>query len=162
MPNYQASRSEETFQVSYAVFTSAFESLLGSTDVAAFSENTTAERERLASFVGPLDFSLFQKIDHGALRTNIAGKPTLAMTYVFGNALIAIEMTKLDPRAGLYVPLRLFVQETAKDRVLATYDLPSAAMAQFGSQAIDEVARSLDSKVRHLLTETVSRAAAHR
>jgi hypothetical protein len=47
-----------------------------------------------------------------------------------GNALIAVQMTTHDARAGLYVPLRLFVQEIAKSRVMVTYDLPSATMIQ--------------------------------
>src|SRR5229473_1003185 len=152
---YQANRREVEFDVDHAAFSAAFEELLGRTDVSAFAD---AARERLASFVGPLDFSLFQKIDHGGLRTAIAGKPTLATTYVFGNALIAVQMTTYDARAGLYVPLRLFVQEIAKSRVMVTYDLPSATMMQFGVPAIDDVARSLDDKVQRLLAETVARA----
>jgi uncharacterized protein (DUF302 family) len=68
-------------------------------------------------------------------------------------------MTTYDARAGLYVPLRLFVQEIAKSRVMVTYDLPSATMMQFGVPGIDEVARSLDDKVQRLLDETVTRAA---
>lgn len=158
---YQANRREVEFDVDHAAFSAAFEELLGRTDVSAFADTAlTAEaaRERLASFVGPLDFSLFQKIDHGGLRTAIAGKPTLATTYVFGNALIAVQMTTYDARAGLYVPLRLFVQEIAKSRVMVTYDLPSATMRQFGVPAIDDVARSLDDKVQRLLAETVARA----
>jgi hypothetical protein len=103
----------------------------------------------------PLDFSLFQKIDHGRLRTTIARKATLATTYVFGNALIAVQMTTHDARARLYVPLRLFVQEIAKTRVMVTYDLPSATMMQFGVLVIDDVARSPDDKVQRLLDETV-------
>jgi uncharacterized protein (DUF302 family) len=92
------------------------------------------------------------------LRTAIAGKPTQATTYVFGNALIAVQMTTYDARAGLYIPLRLFVQEVANGRVMVTYDLPSATMMQFGVPAIDDVARSLDDKVQRLLAETVTRA----
>jgi uncharacterized protein (DUF302 family) len=162
MTIYQANRREVVFDVTHAAFSAAFEALLGRTDVGAFADATTltaeAARERLASFVGPLDFSLFQKIDHGALRTTIAGKPTLATTYVFGNALIAVQMTTHDARAGLYVPLRLFVQEIARNRVMVTYDLPSAAMRQFEVPAIDDVARSLDDKVQRLLDETIARA----
>jgi len=67
-------------------------------------------------------------------------------------------MTTHDARAGLYVPLRLFVQEIANSRVMVTYDLPSATMMQFGVPAIDDVARSLDDKVQRLLDETVTRA----
>jgi uncharacterized protein (DUF302 family) len=162
MTTYQATRHEALFAVSYAAFTKAFEDLLGRMDVTTFTEITTigadAARAKLASVVGPLDFTLFQKLDHGGILTALTARPTRAMTYVFGNALIAVEMTKYDARAGLYVPLRLFVQEVDSHRVLVTYDLPSAAMAQFASPAIDEVARSLDRKVERLLEVTVARA----
>jgi len=158
---YSAHRQEKTIEVAYAAFTSAFEALLGRVDVTAFTDiasgSADAARARLATMVGPLDFALFQKLDHGGILTALTGKPAHAMTYVFGNALIAVEMTKHDPRAGLYVPLRLFVQELAPRRLLVTYDLPSAAMAQFGSPAIDDIARSLDHKIDRLLEETVSR-----
>ena len=40
----------------------------------------------------------------------------------------------------------------------ALFCLPSAAMAQFQSPAIDEIARSLDRKVERLLEETGKRA----
>lgn len=158
--SYQAIRREVVFDVGHAAFSAAFESLLGRTDVAAFAATTTPEvlRKTLTSFVGPFDFSLFQKIDHGGLRTALAGKPTHATTYVFGNALIAVEMTSHEPRAGLYVPLRLFVQEIEAGRVLVTYDVPSASMAQFGVAPVDDVARSLDDKVQRLLDATVAQA----
>jgi uncharacterized protein (DUF302 family) len=162
MPTYQAIRQETFFDVSYAALTNAFEALLGRMDVAAFPEITTlgadAARAKLASIAGPLELALFQKLDHGAILTALAARPTRAMTYVLGNALIAVEMTKHDARAGLYVPLRLLVQEVGPRRVLVTYDLPSAAMAQFQSPAIDEAARSLDRKVERLLEETSKRA----
>jgi uncharacterized protein (DUF302 family) len=162
VPAYSAIRRESTFEVSYAAFTTAFEALLGRMDVAAFADlaklGPDAARAKLASVVGPLDFTLFQKLDHGGILTALAARPTRAMTYVFGNALIAVEMTKHDPRAGLYVPLRLFVQEIAPQRVLVTDDLPSAAMAQLESRAIDDVARSLDDKVERLLAATIERA----
>ena len=71
-------------------------------------------------------------------------------------------MTKHDARAGLYVPLRLFVQEIAEGRVLITYDLPSALMAQFSSKEIDAVARGLDAKVERVLQEAAKRAGDNR
>lgn len=164
MGTYQANRRELFFDVSYASFTTAFEQLLGRMDVTAFTEITTAgpdaARAKLASFVGPLGFALFQKLDHGGILSSLTGRLTQAMTYVFGNALIAVEMTKHDARAGLYVPPRLFVQEVARHRVLVTYDLPSAVMAQFESPAIDDIARSLDDKIERLIEETIN--ACHR
>jgi uncharacterized protein (DUF302 family) len=161
---YEVTQVERTIDVPYAELTLAFESLLGRMDAAALEalRPLTAEtaRAKLASFVGPLDFVLFQKLDHGALVTALYGRQARAMTYVFGNALIAVEMTKHDLRAGLHVPLRLFVEEVADGRVRVTYDLPSSLIAPLGSAPADAVARELDAKVERLLDETVARAAA--
>jgi uncharacterized protein (DUF302 family) len=63
-------------------------------------------------------------------------------------------MTRYVARAGLYVPLRLFVEGIAGDRVRVTYDLPSSLMAPFGSADVNEVAHGLDEKVECLLDET--------
>ena len=161
LTRYEANRRELFFGVPYARFCAAFEALLGRTDTSAIASNvrlTPAEfRERLTSYVGPLDFSLFEKIDHGAVLRGLGLGDAHATTYVFGNALIAAEMTRHDLRAGLYVPLRLLVRESAVDQVLVTYDLPSAFMAQFQSAEIDAVARSLEEKLQRLLDETIRR-----
>lgn len=155
-------RVEITLDVSYAAFTSALEAQMGRIDLDALNDLATlspqAARARLSAFNGPMDFTLFQKLDHGALLSALGGKPAHATTHVFGNGLIAFEMTKHDARAGLYVPLRLFVEEIAERRVLVTYDLPSTTMAQFASPEIDVVACSLDRKVQRLLEESVARA----
>ncbi len=149
---------EVIMDASYGNFTRAFESLLGRMPVDALSGlhslSAQAAREKLASFVGPLDFTLFQKLDHGAIVTALAGRPCEATTYVFGNALIAVEMTRHVARAGLYVPLRLFAEAIDDDRVRITYDLPSSLMADFGSVEVNDVARGLDEKVTRLLDET--------
>jgi uncharacterized protein (DUF302 family) len=148
---------EVIMDASYANFTRAFESLLGRMPVEALSElhslSAQAAREKLASFVGPLDFTLFQKLDHGAIVTALVGRHCEATTYVFGNALIAVEMTRHVARAGLYVPLRLFVEAIDHDRVRITYDLPSSLMAEFGSAEVNDVARGLDEKVKRILDE---------
>lgn len=85
--------------------------------------------------------------------TALIGRHCAATTYVFGNALIAVEMTRHVPRAGLYVPLRLFVEAIDGDRVRITYDLPSSLMVEFGSAEVNDVARRLDEKVKRILDE---------
>jgi len=159
---YEAIQVAWDLDVSYADFTRAFESLLGRMDAAALSDlpqlPSELARTRLASFVGPVDFALFQKLDHGAIVASLYGRHARAMTYVFGNALIAVEMTKHVLRAGL--PLRLFVEEVGETEVRVTYDLPSSLIATFGSAEADAVARGLDQKVERLLRETLSRARA--
>jgi len=161
---YSVTQSEWTVEVPYAEFTTAFEALLGHMDAETFGDlpslSPEAARAKLASVVGPLDFVLFQRIDHGAIVTSLYRRDAHAMTYVFGNALIAVEMTKHDLRAGLHVPLRLIVEEVAPGRVRVTYDLPSSLIARLQASAADTVARDLDSKVERLLAATIRRAQA--
>jgi hypothetical protein len=155
---HQVTQIERILETSHADFTRAFESLLGRMPAEALGDlpalSPQAMREKLASFVGPLDFTLFQKLDHGGMVTALTGRRCEATTYVFGNALIAVEMTKHVARAGLYVPLRLFVEAVGSDRVRVTYDLPSSLMAPFGSADVNRVAHDLDEKVQRILDET--------
>jgi len=154
---YAAIRREHTLDIDYDAFTHHLESLLGTMDVAFLqqmaSHSPESARETLASQEGTSGFVLFQRLDHGMLLTVLGGPPTRATTYVFGNALIAVEMTKHAPRVGLYVPLRMFVYELAPGRVAVTYDVPSNALAQYGSAEVDSVARGLDAKVERLVAE---------
>jgi len=81
-----------------------------------------------------------------------------AITYVLGNALIAVEMTRYVPAVGLYVPLRVSVEAPDATRVIVTYDLPSATVAQFGSSEVDQVAANLDEKLEELIGSAVGLA----
>jgi uncharacterized protein (DUF302 family) len=154
---YAATRREHTLDIDYDAFTRHLESLLGTMDVALLEQmagrSAESVRETLASLEGTSSFLVFQRLDHGTLLTVLGGRPTRATTYVFGNVLIAVEMTKYAPRVGLYVPLRMFVYELARGRLAVTYDVPSHALAQYGSAEVDSVARGLDAKVEQLVAE---------
>jgi uncharacterized protein (DUF302 family) len=154
---YNANRVDRTFDIPYDKFVRGLESLLGRMDAAVLQKLPAATpddaRRQLAKFVGPSGFTIFQEVGHGALVRAFTGRPARSMTYVFGNALIAIEMTKHVPEVGLYVPLRMFVEETGPGTVRVTYDLPSSTLRQFGSAPVNEVARDLDEKVERLLTQ---------
>lgn len=160
---FTAVRRQHELGVPYDRFTAALLELLGRTDpdvvrqLAASSTTAAEARTRLEAFAGPSGLSLFQTLDHGALLSVVGGQPTRAATYVIGNALIAIEMTRRVPRVGLYVPLRLFVQEVAPERVIATYDVPSATLAQFADPEVSAVAASLDTKLEALIAGAVAR-----
>lgn len=159
---HRITQIELTLELSHAEFSHAFESLLGRMPLGGLDDlpllSPEEARERLASFVGPLEFSLFQKLDHGAVVTALTGRHCEATTYVFGNALIAVEMTKHVARAGLYVPLRLFVEAIADERVGVTYDQPSSLMAPFGMPLVNGVAHGLDEKIERILDETLKAA----
>ena len=149
---YEATRIEWEFDVSHAGFTRAFESLLGKMEAETLRElpslPSDVARAKLSAVVGDRDFALFQRLDHGAILASLYGRRAAAVTYVFGNALIAVEMTKHVPRAGLYVPLRLFVEEIGERRVKVSYDLPSSLIASLGSKEADAVAEGLESQAR--------------
>lgn len=160
--SYSAIRRELTFDVAYEAFTHALERSLGIMDVdvaARMPARSPQElREQLQSYAGPSGFSLFQKIDHGGLLSGLGGRETRAATYVFGNGLIAFEMTKIDPRAGLYVPLRLFVRAIGALEIEVTYDVPSTLLDQLASSEVTAVAESLDRKVEQMVSDAVNRA----
>jgi Domain of unknown function DUF302 len=89
----------------------------------------------------------------------LADRPTRAFTYVFGNALIAVEMTRHAPIVGLYVPPRLFVIEPDPGTTAITYDLPSAAFAELGREVLAVAHRldaMIDALVRKALAETTT------
>ncbi len=148
--------------VDYEAFTAALLSQLGRTNLDALTPSLSwpEMQKRLATFVGPSGFSLFQTIDHGTALSALTGRAVRAVTYVFGNALIALEMTRHVAMCGLYVPLRLFVQELEPRRVQALHDVPSAALGQFGLPEVADVAASLDAKVEALIADAMTRAAA--
>jgi hypothetical protein len=162
---YTAIRRELTLDVPYDSFTRAVESALGRMKVGS-AEAVAADpalpdklRDDLASSAGPSGFTLFQSIDHGGLITALGGHRTRAMTYVFGNGLIAVEMTQHVASVGLYVPLRLFVRELEPGRISVAYDVPSATLAQFGSPDVNTVATMLDAKVEAFISDSAELAA---
>lgn len=162
--SYVAVRCEAELDVAYDPFLRALESrmgMIGPDFGSQLAASSPAEARRaLEQLPGSSDFVVFQKIDHGTVLTLIAGQPARAMTYVFGNALIAVQMTKIEVYAGLYVPLRMMVRETGPRRVELTYDLPSSLLGQFSSDAITAVAESLDRKVVALIDGAASQAGA--
>jgi uncharacterized protein (DUF302 family) len=154
---YPAIRREHTLDIDYDAFIHHLGSLLSTMDVAFLQEMASyspeSAREKHASLEGASGFGLFQRLDHGTLLTVLGGRPTRATTYVFGNALIAVEMTKHAPRVALYVPLRLLVYEIDPGRLAVTYDVPSRALAQCASPEVDSIAQGLDAKVQQLVAD---------
>jgi uncharacterized protein (DUF302 family) len=93
---------------------------------------------------------LFNIFEHGEL-LRLKGVPAKAKQYLIGNPLIALKMTRLDIRAGLYAPLRMLVYENKSGSVVVEYDLPSSLFAQLQHEEINTVALSLDAKLLHLI-----------
>jgi uncharacterized protein (DUF302 family) len=138
---------------SFEGFTLNLERLLGRFDpsaLAAHRADPTTLRENLAKMAGEENLMIFAIRDHGMLQALHAG-PRKAKQYVIGNPLIAAQMNSNDLRAGLYAPLRLYVYEDADGSLIAEYDLPSSLLGQFDNKPVNEVARSLDSKMSRII-----------
>ncbi len=107
-------------------------------------------RKRLEKAAGEEGLMLFTIREHGKL-LNILGTPKKARQYVLGNPLIAIRMTRLDIRAGLYAPLRMFVYEAEDHSTQVEYDQPSSLFGQFNNPEITAIAQSLDIKLANVI-----------
>jgi uncharacterized protein (DUF302 family) len=65
--------------------------------------------------------------------------------------VVAETMFRHDPKALLYVPLRVLVHADANENAILSLDQPSTVLASLGLAAITEVGRELDHKVADLL-----------
>ena len=112
-------------------------------------------RAKIEAMAGPSGFMLFGTGDHGAL-LRLAGQKRKAVQYVVGNPLLALQMTRHDLRAGLYVPLRVLLYEDERGRTCLEYDRPSSLIGQFNDDRIASVAGMLDRKLEALVAAAVA------
>jgi uncharacterized protein (DUF302 family) len=83
---------------------------------------------------------------HGDLPV-LKGKRRPLTAYYIGNVLSAVEMTKVNPAAGLYAPLRVVVYANEQGGTAMEYDRPTSMFGQFKNAEIDEMAQSLDQRL---------------
>ena len=102
-----------------------------------------AAAERIAGVDGlAIHYTAF----HGDLLA-LRGERRPLIAYYIGNILSATEMTKVNPAAGLYAPLRVVVYANEQDGTTMEYDRPSSMFGQFKNSEIDAVAKSLDDRL---------------
>lgn len=92
---------------------------------------------------------------HGDLLA-LQGERRPLIAYYIGNILSASEMTKVNPAAGLYAPLRVVVYANADGGTTMEYDRPTSMFGQFRSPQIDTVAQSLDQRLLTFLKKVSS------
>lgn len=98
----------------------------------------------------PNGLMIFATIDATPLMV-AAGHHTKAIEYLLGNHVVAETMFRHDPKALLYVPLRILVHADTYDEAIFSLDQPSTVLASLGLDAITTVGRELDHKVTALL-----------
>jgi uncharacterized protein (DUF302 family) len=83
---------------------------------------------------------------HGDLLA-LKGERRLLTAYYIGNVLSAVEMTHINPAAGLYAPLRVVVYANEQGGTTMEYDRPTSMFGQFKNAEIDAMAQSLDQRL---------------
>jgi uncharacterized protein (DUF302 family) len=101
------------------------------------------------------DLSIFLTRDHGGL-LQIAGQVRNALQYEIGNPLTASRMTRHNPGASLYAPLRVALYEAHDGMTVFEYDLPSSLFGQFGDERVTQVGRELDQELETVLLQAVA------
>jgi uncharacterized protein (DUF302 family) len=134
-------------------FTRALEKLLGRFDpqvAATFAKDPQLADQQLQKMEGEENLMIFQVLDHGGL-FKLIGQARKAKRYTVGNPRIALQMTRHDIRAGLYVPFNVLVADQGGNSVRVEYDRPSSLLDQFGNAEVSAVAAELDGKIERLI-----------
>ena len=121
------------------------------TDVADFERRVKAK-------IGPSGFTRFLTLDHGDW-LSLFEQPRKARQYVIGNPLIAISMLRYDIRAGLNVPVRVYIYwDEASRTTRFEYDQPSTLMNGLDNRSLTAAAEKLDAKLAALAEEVTGTA----
>jgi uncharacterized protein (DUF302 family) len=129
-------------------FDDAMRAMLAKNDV----EGLRAAAQRAAGEDG---LAIHYVAPHGDLLA-LQGERRPLIAYYIGNILSASEMTKVNPAAGLYAPLRVVVYANADGGTTMEYDRPTSMFGQFRSPQIDAVAQSLDQRLLAFLKKVSS------
>lgn len=156
----QISHATAVVAVEFAKFITTFESLLGKYDPAVADQirnDPLAADRTLQAMEGEQNLMIFSKLNHGGL-FRLIGRSRNAARYTIGNPRIALQMTRHDIGAALYVPFNILIIEYEVSSVRVEYDLPSSLLGQFGNPEVLQVATQLDQKIERLLDATLRAA----
>lgn len=101
---------------------------------------------------------LFEVRDHGALLA-LENRPMAMWQYEIGNPLTAESMTRRDPGAGLYAPLRVLLHDLPESGSVFESDRPSDLFGQFGNPDVTAVGHDLDRELDTVLRTAIAAAA---
>lgn len=93
------------------------------------SADVPATMDRLEAAVTGAGATVFARVDYaaGAASVDLALEP--AQLLIFGNPRMGTLALQDDPRAGLFLPLRVLVYEDAQGQVWLTYQEPEDMLA---------------------------------
>src|SRR5580658_8257835 len=146
--------------IEFEKFIKTFESLLGKYDPivgARIRKDPQGADRMLQAMEGEQNLMIFWRLNHGGL-FSLIGQSCNAMRFTIGNPRIALQMTRYDVRAALYVPFNILVIENDGGSVRVEYDLPSSQLEQFGNPDVLHIATQLDQRIKGLLAATAPAA----
>ena len=156
----QVSHATVVVAIEFEKFISTFESLLGKYDpiIGAQIRNDPQLEDRLfQAMEGEQNLMIFWRLNHGGL-FSLIGQSCNAMRYTIGNPRIALQITRHDVLAALYVPFNILAIENEGGSVRVEYDLPSSQLSQFDNADVLQIATRLDHKIKRLLDATARAA----
>jgi uncharacterized protein (DUF302 family) len=107
-------------------------------------------KAELEKIQGEAGLTLFSVATHGDW-LQIQNGARKALQFVIGNVLISTQMTRYEPAAGLYAPLRVMLYENAAGTATFEYDRPSTLFGQYDDAHVTAIARDLDLKIYQVL-----------
>jgi uncharacterized protein (DUF302 family) len=116
------------------------------------SYEQTVESFKMAVSKGGM--MVMSTVDQGNMlkMTGLSLKGTL---FLVGNPNVGKQVFEKDPAAGLYLPLRVYIYQSAAGKTFLSYDKPSVVLKQFDNGTIDQTAAMLDQKL-DMLTHMVA------
>ncbi len=109
--------------------------------------DSAAFRQFLEAHVPPSGFVHFQAFDQGGGMT-LLGIPMQSRYYLVGNVLLATDLFRREPAAGLVAPIRVVISSAPGHGTQLDYDEPTSICAQFPALRESPVPAVLDTKLR--------------
>jgi uncharacterized protein (DUF302 family) len=93
------------------------------------SRHTVAETaDALAAAIDGAGLSLAARVDHAAAASKAGLTLAPEQLLIFGNPKVGTPAMQADPRAGLFLPMRVLVYQDAADKVWLAYEDPASMM----------------------------------
>ncbi|WP_254452900.1 DUF302 domain-containing protein [Ruegeria atlantica] len=119
------------------------------------SKSVQEAMDALEAAVGNAGATVFARVDHAAGAEKVGMSIPANQVLIFGNPALGTPAMQIDPRAGLFLPLKVQAYEDANGQVWLAYEDPKETMDEF-----DEVEKSpVIEKMRGALAKLTSVAA---
>ncbi|WP_254439262.1 DUF302 domain-containing protein [Ruegeria arenilitoris] len=119
------------------------------------SKSVQEAMDALEAAAGNAGATVFARVDHAAGADKVGLSIPANQVLIFGNPALGTPAMQIDPRAGLFLPLKVQAYEDENGQVWLAYEVPKETMDE-----LDEVEKSpVIEKMRGALAKLTSVAA---